>query len=68
MTPVLRETTLCIVDPRRVAASSYSKHVPRGVCGHLLKQCQTHSFSGYLFVMHYMGCDIHTHAHAQEGL
>ena len=35
--PVLREAMLIFVEPRHFAASSYSKDVPRGVCGHLLK-------------------------------
>ena len=43
MTPVLRE-----------AMFSLCEHVPRRVCGHLLKPCKKHSFSGCLFVMYYI--------------
>ena len=39
VTPVLREALLFIFEPRRFAASDYSKRVPRRVCDHLLKPC-----------------------------
>ena len=45
MTPVLREA-ICYVcfELRRLAASNYSKHAPRGVRGHLMKPCQNTAF------------------------
>ena len=56
MTPVQREAVLLFVEPRRRVASNYSNNVPHRVCGDVLKPCQKHSCSGYIFVMYYSIC------------
>ena len=50
-TSVLREAMLLSFEPRRLGAS---KCVPRTVCGHILKPCETvNCLSGYLYYILY---------------